>query len=155
MWDGLAEVVDAADSAYALFAIAMIGMFALAWRWGGKLLDKLAENTRVTKESKEVAVEAKKIATGVAESIVTNHGSKNLGDAVDRITAWLVQHMEESRHTNEQLHTLQSVAVASAIESDAARERITERFTDIDDVLDAIKKRLANLEKNTDPPLFE
>lgn len=145
--DNLADAVAAADSPYALIAIALIGLYALGWRWGGKMLDNMRENTKVTRESKVIAEDAKAIAEDVAEQIVTNHGSKNLGDAVDRITEWLITHMEEARHSDEQLRTLQSAFLARVIEIDHAREQVVNRFTGIDELLEELNRRLAAVEQ--------
>lgn len=77
--DGISEIVEAADSGWALAAIFLIGIYLLLWKYGGEMLRLSRENNLVTKN--------------VADSIVTNHGSKNLGDAVDRLTesVWSVQ----------------------------------------------------------------
>lgn len=144
--DALANAVSNVDSPYSLIALAIVGMYALLWRWGGKMLDAVKENTRLTKENKVVAVEAKAKAANIEKSIITNHGSKNLGDAVDRLTAWLLEHMEESKHGLDQLHTLQSVVVASAVESEEVRNRIVERFTEVDELLERLEKRLTEIE---------
>jgi hypothetical protein len=149
----MAGVVAAADSPYAIIAIALIGLYALGWRWGGKMLDQMTRNTRLTEEAKTVAVEAKQKVAKVQESIVTNHGSKNLGDAVDRLTTWLLEHIEDSKHGHEQLRTLQQVVVASAIETDQVRADFTERLVGIDDILEAVQHRLALIEqKKNDSP---
>lgn len=72
--DSLAELVDAVDSWWSIMALLMIGLYALAWKFGSELI----HNTRKTNES-----------------IQTNHGSKNLGDAVDRLTDLLLAHSED------------------------------------------------------------
>lgn len=151
--DGLAGVVGAADSPYAIIAIALIGLYALGWRWGGKMLDRMDENARMAKvaaetakASQKVGLEAKEIAAGVAEAIVTNHGSRNLGDAVDRITAWLIQHMDESKEGISQLHALQQAVLTAAVETEQVRADITKRFTTIDKQLESVDVRLFELE---------
>ena len=73
--DGAASIIEAVDSPYSLTTVLVLVIGAFGWRWGGKMLDALHENTQVTKEAKAVAVEAKEVADGVATSIITNHGS--------------------------------------------------------------------------------
>lgn len=97
--DWVEGVVNAADSGWAVLAIALIGAYVLLWKYGGELLKALHENTEVTKETKAAA-------EGVAESIVTNHGSRNLGDAIDRLTEWMSMHIVESRNAEEQFKEL-------------------------------------------------
>ena len=70
--DSLAQAVQAADGPWPVLAIALIGLYALFWKFGNQLLTL----------TKEVHSEAK----NVSDSIVTNHGSKNIGDAIDRLT---------------------------------------------------------------------
>jgi len=147
----MAGVVAAADSPYSIIAIALIGLYALGWRWGGKMLDKMDRNTRLTEEAKSVAVEAKDKAKKIQESIVTNHGSKNLGDAVDRLTTWLLEHIEDSKEGREQLSTLQQVAVATALETGQVRQDFTDRLVGIDDVLEGLTHRLALIEQRKNP----
>lgn len=154
--EGLADAVANADSPYAIIAIALIGLYALGWRWGGKMIERMDENTKLTRSAKNEAANAAikadnaaDKAAGVAQSILTNHGSKNLGDAVDRITEWLLQHMQESKYGMDQLHTLQSVVVASALESENIRSDFTDRLQNIDDLIEEINGRLNKL----DPPL--
>lgn len=87
--DWVGDVVAAADSGWAITAIFLIGLYVLLWKYGGELIRALRANTEMTKKAAEVT-------EGVAESIVTNHGSKNLGDAIDRLTEWVAQHMIDS-----------------------------------------------------------
>lgn len=94
--EGLGDIVEAADSAWAITAIALLGIFALLWKYGGEILKLTRENAEVAKVNAEVT-------QGVAESIVTNHGSRNLGDAIDRLTEWMLQHMEDSARTEAEL----------------------------------------------------
>lgn len=77
--ESLAEAVKAADGPWPVLAIAIIGLYVLVWRFGGRLI-------ALALEGNLTAAAAHKEVQQVAESIVTNHGSKNLGDAVDRLT---------------------------------------------------------------------
>lgn len=94
--DQLARAVEAADGPWPVIAIGLIGLYVLAWKFGGELLSLLRENIQLTKAAHD---ETKQIS----ESIVTNHGSKNLGDAIDKITEKLegmdqrLQVLEENR----------------------------------------------------------
>lgn len=77
--DPLVEAVEAADGPWPVLAIAIIGLYVLVWRFGGKIL-------LLAQEGNRTAAAAHQRVEYVAESIVTNHGSKNLGEAVDRLT---------------------------------------------------------------------
>lgn len=70
--DALAQAVEAADGPWPVLAIALIGLYALFWKFGNQILVAVREGHAETKQ--------------ISESIVTNHGSKNIGDAVDRLT---------------------------------------------------------------------
>lgn len=96
----LVEAVQAADSVWAVLAIAIIGLYVLVWKFGGQLLSVARENNAVAKEAH---AEVK----SVSESIVTNHGSKNMGDAIDRITEVLQVLSAESQS---QLAAVQQVS---------------------------------------------
>lgn len=91
--NGVAAILEATNSFYAIIALFMLGMFALLWKFGFVLIEALRENTRVTKESHAIATEANDTAKEISESIVTNHGSKNIGDSIDRLTTivWAIQ----------------------------------------------------------------
>lgn len=91
VFDGLVRVVEAADSGWAVLAIFLLGLYVLAWRYGGEALT-LLRSTHDTAEH-------------VATSIVTNHGSKNLGDAVDRLTVSIEANRLEVRGVNDKLDT--------------------------------------------------
>lgn len=73
------EVVQAADGPWPVLAIFLIGLYVLVWRFGSQLLS--------------VAKDAHTETKNISESIITNHGSKNIGDAVDRLTesVWAIQ----------------------------------------------------------------
>lgn len=66
----LVEAVGNSWSAIAL--VVLIGLFLLLWKFGRDIIKALQENTRKTDR--------------IQASIKTNHGSKNIGDAVDRLT---------------------------------------------------------------------
>lgn len=70
--DSLVEAVQAADGPWPVLAIAIIGLYVLVWRFGGRLITLLQAQHVETKN--------------ISDSIITNHGSKNIGDAVDRLT---------------------------------------------------------------------
>jgi len=104
--EGMARIVEAADSFYAIVAIALLGIFALLWKYGGKILELLRENNRLTREAHEIAVEAKDTATDIQQSIVTNHGSKNIGDAMDRLTESVWEVRDQGKETSDALAAL-------------------------------------------------
>ncbi len=70
--DNLARAVEAADGPWPVLAIAIIGLYVLAWKFGKDIISALKANHAETKH--------------ISDSIVTNHGSKNIGDAIDRLT---------------------------------------------------------------------
>ena len=97
--DPLVQAVEAADSGWAVLSIAIIGIYVLLWRFGGQLLS-------LSRDSNRVAKEAHAKVEDVQQSIITNHGSKNMGDAIDRITEVLQVMSAESQS---QLATIQKV----------------------------------------------
>lgn len=80
--DSLVEAVKAADGPWPVLAIAIIGLYFLVYRFGGQLI-------ALAHEGNDTAAAAHLEVKQVAESIVTNHGSKNIGDAIDRLTVKL------------------------------------------------------------------
>lgn len=98
--DGIAAIVEAADSGWALAAIFLIGIYVLLWKFGGEML-------RLSRENHDFARENNEVTKKVAKDIVTNHGSKNLGDAIDRLTEWMMSHMEESEKDSAKLDAIE------------------------------------------------
>lgn len=82
----VARTIEAADSGWALAAIFLLGIYALLWKFGRELLELARTNQQVAQDNHQKTTE-------ITESIRTNHGSKNLGDAVDRLTeeVWAIR----------------------------------------------------------------
>lgn len=76
MLEHIAPILSELDSPWSVMGLFLIGFFALFWKFGRDLL-------QVVKETRDTA-------SHVSESIVTNHGSKNLGDAIDRLTSMVM-----------------------------------------------------------------
>ena len=98
--DAIAGIIDSVDTPLGLLALIIIGFFALAWKFGKDIIVTLRE-IRTEQASTKAKVDH------VSESIITNHGSKNIGDAIDRLTGWFMD-SEAERAENTQL--LQLVA---------------------------------------------
>ena len=96
----IAGIIGAVDTPLGLLALVIIGFFALAWKFGKDIITTLREIRVQQAETKEKVEH-------VSTSIVTNHGSKNIGDAIDRLTGWFMD-SEAERAENTQL--LQLVA---------------------------------------------
>lgn len=78
---GFSSVIDSVDSPWGVVALVLILSYGLLWKFGSEILKALRENKGSTEEIKK--------------SIVTNHGSENLGQSVD----WLhnrLERMEQS-----------------------------------------------------------
>lgn len=112
--DSLVDAVEAADSVWAVVAIALIGIYVLLWRYGGKLLDLLSKNTTTTNEAKEIALSAHATAARVEAQLKTNHGSESLGHAVDMLTEAITRIDERGERT-------ESVAAQVALEAAETR----------------------------------
>jgi ubiquinone biosynthesis protein UbiJ len=65
-------VMAGANGPWPVIALAVLGGYVILWKFGNQILG-LLQQTHAE-------------ARNISESIVTNHGSKNLGDAVDRLT---------------------------------------------------------------------
>lgn len=137
--DPLARAVEAADGPWPVFAIAIIGLYVLIWRFGGQLLRVAQENNGLARGAVTTATKAHQQIREVSEQIVTNHGSKNLGDAIDRLSEWMLLHLEESRNSDEALSTLRSSFVQHIAETDAVRTTLTTTLTEIDERLAALE----------------
>lgn len=77
--DSLAKAVEAADSGWAVLAIFIIGLYVLVWKYGGQMLT-------LVKDSHHVVNQAHEQVKQITKSIITNHDSRNIGDAIDEIT---------------------------------------------------------------------
>lgn len=106
--DTLLKAVEAADGPWPVLAIFIIGLYVLVWRYGGALLAIVRANT-------EVAAQANAKADQISAAIVTNHGSANLGEAVDRLYEELTGLRGEFT-----AHLAQAVQLLAAQQSQAA-----------------------------------
>lgn len=71
--ESIIRLIDAVgDSWSAIALLFLVGLFLLLWKFGRDIIKALQENTRKTER--------------IQASIKTNHGSKNIGDAIDRLT---------------------------------------------------------------------
>lgn len=86
--DDAAGLIDAVDSGYGLIALLIIGIFATIWKFGSEIL-------ATVRDSNEIAKESHSVTTGIEKSIITNHGSKNIGDAIDRLTSYQFDQTEK------------------------------------------------------------
>lgn len=75
--ENVVDILNAVDSPWSLLTLLILGFFALMWKFGKEILSLLKETRTVAKD--------------VQQSIITNHGSKNIGDAIDRLTEWQMQ----------------------------------------------------------------
>ena len=75
----IAQIIEAGDTMQGIIILLLLCVFGLLWKYGKQLLDLTAEGNERVKNVDSTA-------TQISEDIVTNHGSKNLGDAVDRLT---------------------------------------------------------------------
>ena len=130
--DSLAEAVQAADGPWPVLAIALIGVYALVWKYGRDLLLMARTAAEASTEAAEVAKAAHQESMDISESIVTNHGSKHLGDAVDRLTEWTIQHMIESRVDSKLLRDLRSDFVLHQLEEDTERSKVDSRLSKLE-----------------------
>ena len=74
-----------------LLLLLLVGALALAWKYGREMLSLMRETTKVTKNIKT--------------DIITNRGSKNLGDAIDRLTENVGKLQASQAETNLRLET--------------------------------------------------
>jgi hypothetical protein len=142
----LKELIESGDSAWKVLTIFLLGIYLLLWKYGGELVKLARENNATSKQSHRVAEEARKTAVEVrqearqiSKNIVTNHGSKNLGDAIDRITEWMLVHMQEQRESDRLQGELRRELALHLAEVGLDRDRITEMFAELDDRLNKIE----------------
>ena len=71
--ESIIRLIDAVGSSWSAIALlVLIGLFLLLWKFGRDIIKALRDNTSKTER--------------IQASIKTNHGSKNIGDAIDRLT---------------------------------------------------------------------
>lgn len=104
----LKELLSVVDSGWAAIALLILALAYLLDKHGGRLLALAAENLEVSKSNAEVAeaarsdaAVAREKAEQISHDIITNHGSKNLGDAIDRLTEWVAALKLQSESTRE------------------------------------------------------
>jgi hypothetical protein len=96
----IAGIISAVDTPLGLLALIIVGLYALAWKFGKDIIVTL-------REIRTEQATTKRQVEHVSESIITNHGSKNIGDAIDRLTGWF---MEAEQNRAEDTKLLQLVA---------------------------------------------
>jgi hypothetical protein len=67
----VAQIIEAADTFQAIVILLLLGFFALAWKYGREILLLMRGASETTEK--------------IDKDLQTNHGSKNIGDAVDRL----------------------------------------------------------------------
>jgi hypothetical protein len=105
--ESVASIIDSVDTPLGLLALVILGFFALAWKFGKEIITALREIRVEQTATKTQLDDTKTQIDHVSNSIITNHGSKNIGDAIDRLTGWFMD-SETERAENTQL--LQLVA---------------------------------------------
>lgn len=141
--NSLEKAVEAADGPWPVIAIAIIGLYLLIWKFGAQLLTIGKTNQGLAKDAVKTASLAKDQVQAVADQMVTNHGSKNLGAAIDRLTEWMLLHLEESRNGDEQLRALRLEFMQHLVTTDSERGHFQTTLADIDTRL----SQLETLEK--------
>ena len=104
---GLENVLKAVDSWMGVTALVLILSYLLLWKYGGELLKLTRQNAENSEAAREDAAEAKATVEKISQDIVTNHGSKNLGDAIDRLTGWMLDHIKEAEKDSEKIEVLE------------------------------------------------
>ena len=101
--DWLASIVEAVDSGWGVVAILILGFYAIAWKYGGEAISLLRSSNQLARSSEATANQ-------ISRDIVTNHGSKNLGEAIDRLTEWHMEDRRERRHDRARLARIEDLA---------------------------------------------
>jgi hypothetical protein len=127
--DPLARAVEAANGPWPVLAIFILCFSVLTWKLAIPLL-------RMTRESHEATEQIK-------QDIVTNHGSKNIGDAIDRLTEWMLQHLEESRTEAAQVADLRREFVVHLVDSGESKAGVTEALARLDERLGQLENKSA------------
>ena len=109
--DDVAKLLNAADSGWAVRALFVIGLYVLVWKYGGEVL-------RLSRDSNKKAGKASDTAQEIKREMETNHGSENIGDAMDRLTGWVSKIYKEqkrtqqlSRESSQEVHRLRTLVL--------------------------------------------
>lgn len=137
----LSDAVAATDGPWALAAIAVIGLYVLLWRYAGQILTLLHENRENAEKAVEVAASVQQDVQDITTAIATNHGSKSLGDAVDRLSTWMLTHLEESRQDAAALAVLRNEFIQHLLDVGADKQHIQTTLTEIDERLSEIEAK--------------
>lgn len=89
--EDVAVIIEAVDSWRSVLILLILGFYLIFWKYGREMLSLMRETTKVTKNIKT--------------DIITNHGSKNLGDAIDRLTENVGKLQASQAETNLRLET--------------------------------------------------
>lgn len=137
--DAVDDVITAVDSFYAVIALLIIGSYALAWRFGGEMLQLLRDNSRrhdetdeKIKKVTETTAAVKEVTEHVAFSIKTNHESKNIGDAMDRLYEILLDVSQSALVANDRMARLEK----RQLENNVAVGKHADIISDFDSRLD-------------------
>ena len=144
--DWVEGVVASSDSGWKVLGIFLIGIYVLLWKFGSELLKLARENNTVAKQAhtiaktaSQTAMEVRNEARQISRNIITNHGSKNLGDAIDRLTEWMMTHMKEQRESDAALSNLKAEVVLLMASNDINSDRLHTTLSDLDDRLTKIE----------------
>lgn len=88
--EDVVRLLESVNSVWAVLALFLVGTFLLIWKYGHEIL-KLSRDSNAKARSAAVAAEK------IREDIITNHGSDNLGDSIDRLTGWVSKLLKEQR----------------------------------------------------------
>lgn len=142
----LSDVLGAVNDVGSALSLISIGIFLLLWKYGGEMLHlarvnstKIAEQHQDIKEAKVVAEEARAEVQDISAKMVTNHGSKNIGDAIDRLTEWMLMHLKESRKSDEMMAQVRQELVLHLAEAGIQADEIRKTMAEFDE-------RIAKLE---------
>ena len=89
--EDVAVIIEAVDSWRSVLILLILGFYSIFWKYGREMLSLMRETTKVTKNIKT--------------DIITNHGSKNLGGAIDSLTENVGKLQASQAETNLRLET--------------------------------------------------
>ena len=90
MLEDALKFAESLENPLTVLILLIVALGALVWRFLDKKLQTVAAQNDALSEQ----------TAALSDSLVTNHGSRNMGDAVDRLTEMMYQAAELNRRTD-------------------------------------------------------
>ena len=134
-----APLIGVLEDPFAALVVMMLAVGALAWRYIDTRLRSFAQKADQAVASTEA----------ITEAIITNHGSKNIGNAIDRLTEHSFILMESVSRADAAMRKTAEALEAHLVESDVLSQWVQRKMQE--ELDNSEPHRIADLDDPTEP----